>query len=184
VTPLPPGPFATIVADPPWPMAWSGGGKFRVNGRGVRYANPGSSAKRLPYATLTVDEIAAMPVESIAAQAAHLFLWAPDPFVLDGSMVRVARAWGFEPLRLIVWAKAGFGLGRFPRPQHELLLIARRGGLPFAAVHDVGSVQHWKLHYERVREAGSIVRADRACVSRSVRRTLRTSTAPRLDDLG
>lgn len=102
----------------------------------------------LPYATMSIEDIAALQVESIAATGAHLYLWAPDRFAIDGTAARVAQAWGFTPLRFIVWAKAGFGLGTFPRPQHELLLVARRGRLPFQ-IRDVGSVQRWKQPYHR-----------------------------------
>ena len=144
--PLPVGPFATIVADPPWPMRWSTG-KTRVNGRGERHVNH-ATARVLPYTTMTVGEIAALPVQSVAAADAHLFLWAPDAFVIDGSASLVVRAWGFEPLRFIVWRKPGFGMGVFPRPQHELLLVARRGRARFA-VRDAGSVQLWKQPYHR-----------------------------------
>jgi N6-adenosine-specific RNA methylase IME4 len=41
-----------------------------------------------------------------------------------------------------VWAKPSFGLGKFPRPQHEILLVCRRGSLPFA-LNNAGSIQRW-----------------------------------------
>jgi N6-adenosine-specific RNA methylase IME4 len=53
-----------------------------------------------------------------------------------------------------VWAKKGYGLGRFPRPQHESLIVCRRGTLPFN-VADAGSVQHWKQPYENGARAHS-----------------------------
>jgi len=77
---------------------------------------------------MPVDAIAALPVESLAAESAHLFLWTLDRFVIDGSAQAVCRAWGFEPLpQLIVWAKANAGLGRYLRAAHELILVGRRG---------------------------------------------------------
>lgn len=148
MTALPTGPFRTIVADPPWPLRWSGGGQTRVNGRGERHVNSRTHDRSLPYATMSVDAIAALPVAAAAHRDAHLYLWAPDRFVIDGSAARVALEWGFTPLRFVVWAKAGFGLGTFPRPQHELLLVARRGRLAFR-IRDQGSVQRWKQPYHR-----------------------------------
>lgn len=116
----------------------------RVNGRGERHR---VLKRDLGYATMPIAEIAALPVESIAEADAHLFLWIPDRFLIDGEGARVARAWGFEPGRLLIWAKRGYGLGTFPRPQHEALIVCKRGHLPFN-VRDVGSVQTWKFTYE------------------------------------
>jgi N6-adenosine-specific RNA methylase IME4 len=48
----------------------------------------------------------------------------------------------------LVWAKTAFGLGTFPRPQHESLIVCKRGSLPFN-LNNVGSVHTWKVMYER-----------------------------------
>lgn len=45
-------------------------------------------------------------------------------------------------------------LGTFPRPQHEALIVCRRGSLPFQ-VRNAGSVQEWKFPYERGARAHS-----------------------------
>jgi N6-adenosine-specific RNA methylase IME4 len=98
----------------------------------------------MPYDTMPVDAIAALPVASVAEEDAHLFLWCFDRHVLSGAAVRVMRAWDFEPLnQTIIWDKGHYGLGHFPRPQHEVLLIGRRGKLSFL-VRDVASVQRWR----------------------------------------
>ena len=102
--------------------------------------------RQLDYQTMSIDEIAALPVLDLAEDNAHLFLWIPDEFLVRGDGDRVARAWGFTPGRLLIWEKAGYGLGTFPRPQHEALLVAKRGSLPFGVV-DVRSVQHWRFEY-------------------------------------
>lgn len=134
--------YRTIVADPPWPMAWTAGAN-RKNGRGEVHPN---WKRELGYRTMSVEEIATLPVADLAEQDAHLYLWVPDRWLIDGDAGRIARAWGFDPLRLIVWAKKGYGLGKFPRPQHEAVLVCRRGDLPFQ-VDTVGSVQEWKRPY-------------------------------------
>lgn len=135
--------YPTVAADPPWPLKWVMG-KTRVNGRGDRYR---INKRELGYETMSIEAIAALPVADLADDEAHLYLWVPDQFVLSGAGVDVATAWGFKPLRFIVWAKRGYGMGVFPRPQHELLMVCRRGRLPFA-VNDEGSVQTWKQPYE------------------------------------
>jgi N6-adenosine-specific RNA methylase IME4 len=139
--------YRTIVADPPWPMRWTGGGSTRVNGRGERHPNHRFRQPELDYPTMSIDDIAALPVDGLAEADAHLYVWVPDRFLIDGVGGRVVRAWGFEPGRLLVWRKTGFGLGRFPRPQHECVIVSKRGSLAYSR-GDVGSVQTWKTEYE------------------------------------
>jgi len=40
------------------------------------------------------DQIAALPVEEIAAPTAHLYLWCPNALLPDG--IAVMKAWGFD----------------------------------------------------------------------------------------
>jgi N6-adenosine-specific RNA methylase IME4 len=130
-------PYATIVADPPWPFSWKAG----AGGRRRR-------ATALPYSVLTVDAIKALPVSELAAEAAHLYLWVTRDLFREGHGVAVARAWGFEPVGEFIWRKPNFSTGAFPRPGHEPLLVCRRGALPFTGGRDVHSVQDWRQHYE------------------------------------
>lgn len=138
--------YRTIVADPPWPFEWNGGGAYRTNGRGERHLNH-RFKKGLEYLTMSIEAIAELPVSDLAEDDAHLFVWIPDAHLVEGHGAMITRAWGFEPGRLIIWRKRGYGLGRFPRPAHEALIVCRRGSLPFA-VADEGSVQDWKQPYE------------------------------------
>lgn len=41
-----------------------------------------------------------------------------------------------------MWEKPNYGLGKFPRPQHEIVLVCRRGTLAFQ-LNNVGSVHRW-----------------------------------------
>ena len=67
----------------------------------------------------------------------------PAGFNREGIGARVAQAWGFGVVSEIVWDKMTFGLCKFPRPQREILLVCRRGSLPFQ-VNNAGSVQRWR----------------------------------------
>ena len=125
--------YRTIVADPPWEFAWTGGAATRTNGRGERHVNHKFKSS-LPYASMTLDALTTIPVEEWADDDAHLYLWTTDQRLLDGGAVRVAQAWGFKPHRTLVWVKRGIGLGHGWRPNHELILFCRRGSLPFADV--------------------------------------------------
>ncbi len=142
--------YRTIVADPPWEMRWTGGATNRKNGRGERHNNHAASNKRLPYPTLTRCEIAwsiGKHVKRLAADDCNLFMWATDGFLLNGTAEWVVGEWGFTNPRILVWQKSGFGLGTFPRPQHEVCLVASRGRSTWTTRSE-GSVHRWKLVYE------------------------------------
>ncbi len=132
--------YRTIVADPPWKA--QGDADYRSR----PWASKGGRRGRdtfFPYETMTLDAIKALDVASLAEADAHLYLWVTAGFNREGIGVDVVRAWGFKVVSEIIWAKPSFGLGKFPRPQHEVLIVARRGSLPFA-LNNAGSVQWWK----------------------------------------
>lgn len=139
------GRYATIVADPPWPMAYNGQG-WR-DGGAFKRTRTYTGKVGLGYPTLSVDAICELPVSALAADDAHLYLWIPDSFLIAGVAARVIAAWGFTPARLIIWHKRNFGLGTFPRPQHEAIVTAKRGSLAYR-VKDAGSVHDWRLSYD------------------------------------
>jgi len=67
--------FKTIVADPPWPY------KARMKGsmtKGEQRAVPFDE-----YATMSLPDIAALPVRDIAADGCHLYLWTTQAFLRD-----------------------------------------------------------------------------------------------------
>lgn len=129
-------PYRTIAADPPWPFRWVAG----AGGRRRR-------ATKLPYSTMTVDEICALPVESLAADDCLLALWVTRDLFREGVGVRVARAWGFEPFGELIWRKPNFSTGAWPRPGHEPLLLARRGKWS-TTDRKTHSVQDWRQVYD------------------------------------
>lgn len=122
IDPLPqvPGGFSTILADPPW----------RFSNRTGKVA---PEHKRLGrYATMSLDEIKALPVSDAAADNAHLYLWVPNALLPEG--LEVMRAWGFKYVSNIVWAKRrkdggpdGRGVGFYFRNVTELLLFGVKG---------------------------------------------------------
>jgi N6-adenosine-specific RNA methylase IME4 len=133
VTPLPPGPFGAILADPPWQFNSLWGARPKQTEAGYP-----SRAVDAHYPTLTIDQIAAMPVADIAADDCVLFLWTCWP-VLQKSF-RVLEAWGFtyktcafswmkaDPWRLFADDKTPFaGLGYWTRANTEPCLLATRG---------------------------------------------------------
>jgi N6-adenosine-specific RNA methylase IME4 len=117
--------YATIVADPPW--SYPEGFAASVGGR---WAN-GTSAmrrRRLPYPSMTVREISALPIASIAATDCRLFLWTTSRYL--GDAFAVLASWGFAYAQTLVWHKTGnpTPFGGSVAPIHaEFVLVATRG---------------------------------------------------------
>jgi N6-adenosine-specific RNA methylase IME4 len=112
--------FSTILADPPW----------RFINRTGKMAPEHRRLSR--YGTMTLDEIAALPVHKIASDPAHLYLWVPNALLPEG--IHVLRAWGFEYKSNIVWHKIrkdggsdGRGVGFYFRNVTELILFGVKG---------------------------------------------------------
>ena len=136
--------YQTIVADPPWQQKAGplrGGRHYGEGFQGTNGSGP------LPYETLSVAEIKALPVNDLAEPASHLYLWATNRYVREA--YDVARAWGFKPSTLIVWAKnpMGGGLGGAWGISTEYVLLARRGTLAHTG-RVTGTWFNWKRPYK------------------------------------
>jgi len=112
--------YSTIYADPPW----------RFQNRTGKVAPEHKRLNR--YETMTLEEIMSLPVENIAADRSHLYLWVPNALLPDG--LAVMKAWGFMYKGNIVWEKVrkdgepdGRGVGFYFRNVTELLLFGVRG---------------------------------------------------------
>lgn len=103
--------FSCIIADPPWQAGQLG--KHGAQGH---------------YDLMSLERIKALPVNDLAADNAHLYLWCypATRYVAEDVM----RAWGFEYKDEFVWGKDQFGLGHYFRHAHETLLIGVKGKLP------------------------------------------------------
>ena len=132
--------YRTIVADPPWPQR--GGGSLRG---AWKFGDAGGDSIPLPYALMTVDEIAALGCP--AERDAHLYLWVTSGFLADG--FRVLDAWGFRYSTTLVWAKTpiGAGLGGPYGIATEFVLFGRRGTLPTLR-KEGRNWWHWKRAYD------------------------------------
>jgi len=105
--------FRTVYADPPW-----------------KYDNTASrGAAENHYTTMTVEEIAALPVPDLITHDAHLHLWTTAAFLFEAKTV--LEAWGFEYKSYFVWIKEQMGLGNYWRKGSEIMLLGIRGRLPF-----------------------------------------------------
>ena len=112
--------YGTILADPPW--------QFQN-----RTGKVAPEHKRLNrYGTMGLEEICDLPVEAIADNPAHLYLWVPNALLPEG--LKVMDAWGFRYVSNIIWEKVrkdggpdGRGVGFYFRNVTEVLLFGVRG---------------------------------------------------------
>jgi len=114
------GTFGTILADPPWQFMNRTGKMAPEHKRLMRYP------------TMKQQEIMELPVEEIAADKSHLYLWVPNALLREG--LAVMEAWGFTYKSNIVWYKIrkdggpdGRGVGFYFRNVTEILLFGTRG---------------------------------------------------------
>lgn len=135
--------YRCIVVDPPWPQKGAG----TLRGREGWHDSTGAS-RPMPYRLMPLDEIEALPVVELAhPDGTHLYLWTTNGFLPQA--YDVARAWGFKPSTLLVWAKRpmGGGLGGAYGISTEFVLYARRGRLaPLSRVR--GTWFPWKRPYD------------------------------------
>lgn len=133
--------YATIVADPPWSY-----GKF--NNFATRHEDRPRKPSEIPYPTMDLFEICRVPVEKLAEDDSHLYLWATSAHIQDA--FHVAHAWGFRYSKMLVWAKApmGKGMGWGFHPSTEFILFCVRGSLEVK-----GRVErdwwNWKRPYDQ-----------------------------------
>lgn len=116
-TPLPEGQYRCIVMDPPWPME-----------KIERDVRPAQGAQ-LDYPTMTLGEIRALPIPSLATEVGcHLYLWTPQKFLPDA--LALVEAWGFRYQCLMTWVKPT-GMTPFSWMYNtEHVVFARMGDLP------------------------------------------------------
>ena len=112
--------YKTIYADPPW--------QFQN-----RTGKVAPEHKRLSrYSTMKLEDIKSLPVNDVADEKSHLYLWVPNALLPEG--LEVMRAWGFEYKTNLVWEKIrhdgepdGRGVGFYFRNVTELLLFGIKG---------------------------------------------------------
>jgi N6-adenosine-specific RNA methylase IME4 len=120
--------YSVIYADPPWKTTAGVAldGYKIVDGKQI-WNRTTTKTRPLAYDTMTLEEIAAMPIGEIAAADAHLYIWVTNgylPFIFE-----IIKSWGFEYSTTLVWAKNGGGLGGAFKITTEFLLFCRRGKL-------------------------------------------------------
>lgn len=90
--------YQVIYADPPWeyPKGWPAWG-----GKGER--------KPLPYPSMNIQDIRAIPIQSLLKKEAYLFLWTTNRYLEKA--FGVVRSWGCTPRQTLTWCKTPHGVG-------------------------------------------------------------------------
>src|SRR5262249_54099919 len=97
--------------DPPWPY-------FK------RGADP-SHRGIYSYPPMTIEQICAVPVTSIAHTDCIMWLWTTNHHMREA--FAVLDAWGFQQKTILTWLKSKMGTGDWLRGQTEHCLMAARG---------------------------------------------------------
>lgn len=107
-----------IMADPPWRFElWSSKGE--------------SKSAQAQYATMSIDDIKALPVGHLAGGDCLLFMWATFPLLQEA--LNVMTTWGFKYVTGGAWhkrtsgGKTSFGTGYRLRSSCEPFLIGTMG---------------------------------------------------------
>ena len=118
--------YKKIVADPPW--------KYGVWGVGSEKSTFSKKHNEteipIPYETMSVEEIKALAVASLADENCELYLWTTQKYLPDA--FEVLKAWGFKYCQTLTWCKTprGKGQGGIYCPTNEFLILGRKGKMP------------------------------------------------------
>ena len=108
--------FNIIYAGPPW-----------------NYRNGGNGSARRHCSLMSIEEICALPVHTLAAEDCVLFLWVTFPILPE--VFAVIEAWGFSYKTVaFTWVKPNknkegwfCGMGNWTRANAEICLLATKG---------------------------------------------------------
>lgn len=167
------GPYRTLVVDPPW----------HYDERVLEYGRGESRSGAMPYSTMSVEEIAALPVFDLVDRKSlnHLYLWTTNRYLRDA--YDIAYGWGFFPTQCLVWCKPPRGLSpgglyanatefvvfaqRGPNTEHRLvpragsLIRSAREAARHGSIRSASARSWWEANRDRVPVGGRLLNAQR-----------------------
>lgn len=108
--------YKTIYIDPPW-----------------KYNDSLDKTRKLKYELLSIEEISEIPIQKIACNKSHLYMWTVKDFLHDS--FHLLEKWEFEFKQVIPWlkrtrtGKIHFGMGHWFRNSIEYLIFGVKGNL-------------------------------------------------------
>lgn len=123
------GKYKTIVVDPPWKYGSWGKASNRGSRAGT-FREDINISKPLPYPSLSVEDIKALPIASLSDDDCECYLWVTSKYLPVG--FEILKAWGFKYCQTLVWCKTprGLGQGGVYTPTTEFILLGRKGKAP------------------------------------------------------
>ncbi len=120
---FPTGPFACLIADPPW--------SYHDNNGAAKISKPTRTSHCDPayhFDLLSIEQICALPVGDILHKDALVAVWTTS-YHLGNCIARVLPAWGLDYVGLSTWVKPGNGVvgAGILRQKSELVVFARKG---------------------------------------------------------
>lgn len=98
------GRYRTLLIDPPWPVK--------------------SNQSPIPYSTMPLTKIAALPIGQLTEKHSTVFLWTTNSMMEEA--FGLLRLWRLTYTQTITWCK-NYGLGRAPYTATEHMLMAFKG---------------------------------------------------------
>lgn len=107
--------YGALAVDPPWPFETYSGERVTPH-----------RAAQDHYQTMTIEDIARLPIGRLAARDCALFLWVVDYHL--PAAIEVTHRWGFTfKTRVFTWDKGKMSHGFWSRKETELCFLATRG---------------------------------------------------------
>lgn len=122
--------YKTIVVDPPWKYGSTNTFQLR-EGLEKQRVEKHEYASETQYGAMTLDDLEALPVQSAAADNAHLYLWTTNSFMAEAHTL--AKAWGFDVKTILTYGKVkadgtpSMKMGYYYRGATEHVLFCVRG---------------------------------------------------------
>lgn len=103
--------YDVIVVDPPWPYQ--------------KRLEDVSHRGKIPYPSMTIDEIMEYKDKIPANENCILWLWTTNAFMHEA--FHVLERWGFQPKTIVTWVKNKMGSGDWLRGKTEHCILAVKG---------------------------------------------------------
>lgn len=120
--------YKTIVADPPWKYGKWGSNSGRNNI--CKQFTPAAKNLPLPYPSMSLAEIAALPIPDLADVDCELYVWTTQKYLPQ--TFPLLEKWGFRYCETLTWCKEprGTGQGGLFTPTTEFIVHGRIGKMP------------------------------------------------------
>ena len=153
------GKYPVVVIDPPWDIPV------------INFTHNNGYTRRLPYKTMSIDEIKALPVADVLDDEAFVFCWTTNRFLRYAP--DIIEAWGLHYIFTMTWVKSkGPQVPNTPRFNAEYVVVGRKGNPQFREIKGFRTANMWKArsHSEKPEEFYDLLR--------------RVTDEPRLDIFG